>query len=663
LHTRAFSFIESVPMPSPLSSGHRFAVLALRLSAVLAAAGAQSMVRTRPWLSMAGFAAGMLLYIVAERLVPTAPEPDVPAAAPVPLGFWWLFCAGTALCVAAGALVFRNAAPGTTQPIWGIGLLLLVAAALWSWLGRRSRQRLSPRVIAAAIFFLILSAAFFAAHVSTMPPEVHNDEAEVGYDAIHLVLDRSFDVFTIGWYELPMLHAFPAAVGVKLFGINLLGLRIPSVVLGTASVVLIFAVAYRLWGFEAALASGLLLVSARFFVHLSRTGYHYIQTPFLSVLAVWLFVQAWYDLSLTAAVWCGVALGLGIQGYYASRLVPVLLVLTWLLWLPGSEPTLRRARIGRFLVIVVTALATAAPMIGFFSHNWNALWARTRGTSVFGEDAFRHLSFGYHTNSLAEILRIQAAKAVTLFNLTGDSSLQYGFVSGGLLEPVSAALFVLGLAVICARPLQRRNLMVLLWVLIPVVVGGALTIDTPFYPRIGGTVPFAALLGGVALHRLLSSIRQAFPAATGRIGAALVAAGVLAAVGTNNVESYFIDYAPHHRHSSAVEISAWIQAHGHGKTTYMVGGAPGFFITHGTIRFLAHGYATADIVDLDNFLHGHHLDPSTSVFIIMPQGHDLIPKLEAAVGPLDVDEHRTIRNDVGFYGGIPRVAEAGHAGT
>jgi len=635
----------------------------IRLAAVLAAGGAQALVWARPWLSLAGFALGMLLYVIAERLVPASPEPDVPAAAPTPRGFWWLCCAGAALCGSAGFLVFRNAAPATTQPVWVLGLLLWVAAALRSWSGRhRLWQRPSSRVIAALALLMILSSGFFAAYLTTMPPEVHNDEAEVGNDAIHLVIDRSFNLFTVGWYELQMFLALPAAIGVKVFGVNLLGLRSASVVLGTASVLLLFGIAYRVCGFEVALASGLLLVSARFFIHLSRTGYHYVQTPFLSVLVVWLFVQVWYDLSLTAAVCCGIAVGLGIQGYYASRLVPVLLTLTWLLWLPGSDPSRRRARIGRFAVIVVAALATAAPMIGFFSHNWDALWARTRGTSVFGAEAFRHLSFGYRTNSLTEILHIQAQKALMVFNLTGDSSLQYGYVGGGLLEPVSAALFVLGFATLCARPLQRRNLMVLLWIVIPVIAGGVLTIDTPFYPRIGGAVPFAALLSGLALHRLLSSIRQALPAATGRIGAGLVGAAMLVAVFANNIQSYFIDYAPHHRHSSAVEISAWIRAHGVGKTTYMVGGAPGFFITHGTIRFLAYGHVTADIVDIDSFLRSHRLDPATSVFIIMPQGRDLVPKLEAVVGPLDLEEHRTIRNEVGFCGGIPRVAEAGHAG-
>jgi hypothetical protein len=645
-------------MPSP-SSRHRFAVLVLRVAAGLAAAGAQTMVRTRPWLCLAGFALGAVLFVIAEWLVPAMPEPDAARPSPVPRGVWGLFLAGAGFCGAAGVLVYRFAAPSTTHPLWACGLVLLVAAALRSWWGTRSRQQPAPRVIAAVALLMILAGGLFATHLTSMPPEVHGDEAEEGNDALALLTNKPFNLFTVGWYELPMFHVFRQAVGVKVFGVNLVGLRSTSALLGAVSVLAVFAVGYEVWSFEVGLFAALLLVSARFFIHLSRTGLEYIDTPFVSIVVAWLAFRLWREHGVGTAICCGIVLGLGLQSYYASRLVPVLLALTWALWLVGSERALISTRIERFTVLVVAAVAPAEPMIGFFSHSWDALWGRTRGTSVFGADAFRHLSYGYHTQSLTEIIRIQAQKAFTLYNLTGDSSLQYGYGGGGLLEPVSAVLFVLGLAVICARPLRRAHLFLLLWILIPLIAGGVLTIDTPFFPRIGGTVPFVALLGGLALYRLVGSIRDALPASAGRIGAGAVAAGLLAAVFANNIDSYFIDYAPHHRHSAAVEISAWIRAHGAGKTTYMVGGAPGFFIKHGTIRFLAYGYSTADIVDFDTFVQGHPLNPKTSVFIIMPQGHDLVPKLEAAVGPLDIEEYRNIRNDVGFYGAIPRAAQAG----
>ena len=46
--------------------------------------------------------------------------------------------------------------------------------------------------------------------------------------------------------------------------------------------------------------SALFLASARYFIHLSRTGYR-VETPLVSVLAVALFLHVWYEGGLGAA--------------------------------------------------------------------------------------------------------------------------------------------------------------------------------------------------------------------------------------------------------------------------------------------------------------------------------------------------------------------------
>lgn len=641
----------------------RLFVLALRLGAVVAAGCAQAVVHTRPWLSVYGFGLGMLLFVVAERVAPAPPDPEVETAAtPVrgapARGFWWLFVSGSLVCFVAGFAVHRGAPPPTTHGVWLLGMLLLIASPVRSWWRARSLARPRLGFAAGLVLLLAVSGGLFGWNLTSLPAEVHGDDAEVGNDAIQLLETEPFNLFTTGWYWLPRFHALPTAVGLKLLGVNLTGLRGTSVALGTMTVLVLFALASHLWGLEVALLSGLLLASARFFIHLSRAGYHYIDTALLSVLVVWLSARVWRNLPRGAAVWCGIALGLGVQTYYASRLVPPLLALTWFLWLLGSERPLIRARVSRFAAMVVAALATAAPMIGYFwNHRFELLW-RTRETSVFTKASIDHLSYGYGTTNLGKILLIQGQAALTLFNAGRDSSIQYGY-QGPLFEPVTAVLLPLGIAAALARPRQRRNQVLLLWIVIPVIVGAALTIDTPFFPRISGALPFAAIAVAVALWSLLDSIRAVVPERAGRGVAVVLAGGVLAAVFANNIRSYFFDYAPRYRHSPGVEIAAWIRAHGAGKTTYMVGGAPAYYIKHGTIRFLTHGYGTSDITDLKGYLQRQRLDPTTSLFIIMPQGHDLVSQLTAAVGPLDIQEHYNIGGQIDFYTAIPLAADTG----
>jgi hypothetical protein len=205
---------------------------------------------------------------------------------------------------------------------------------------------------------------------------------------------------------------------------------------------------------------------------------------------------------------------------------------------------------------------------------------------------------------------------------------------------------------------RRSHHVVLLWTLLPLVAGAVLTIDTPFYPRISGLVPFAVLAVALALGHVIEVVEDTVRAPWGRSLGLALAAAALAAIAATNLRSYFIEYAPNHRHSAAVEISAWIRAHGAAKTSYLVGGAPRFYVRHGAIRFLAWGFATRDIVDLDAALASHALDPGTSVFVVMPAAEDQVAKLAAAMGGAEVERVADSRGRLAFVGVVPRAARA-----
>jgi len=646
---------------APTAASRRFPLLALQGAGVGLALAAQFAVSVAPWFSLLGFALAAALFVVAERMRPPAAEPDAAEPRPVGIPFWVALLAGVAVCGVAGLSVQAGGERVLNHALWVLGLLLLALSALLAW-RRNGSPRPDARTVAALALVVAVAAPLIFWDLTSMPPEVHGDDAEVGNDAVKL-LDEPFNVFSTGWFELPMFHAFPTAVGLKLAGVNLYGLRGTSAVLGFLSVLLLFAVARRLWGLEVAVLASLLLASSRYFIHLSRTGYHYIDTPFISILAVFLFLRLWYGLRFGAAVWCGILFGVGIQTYYATRLAPPLLALTFALWLVGSGWARVRSRMVAFVVLVLASLATAAPMIGYFSNHWDAFMARTRGTSVFSPESIRHLSYGYKTDDFGEILAIQFKQALTLFNLTGDTSVQYSYRQGGLLEPVSAAFFILGLAVLLARPLIRRNQLAFLWVALPTIAGAALTIDTPFYPRISGIMPFVALTVAVGMHSFLASVREALPSRGGRLAAGATAALLMLFVLSNNVWTYFVEYAPRHRHSPAVDIASFVHEYGRGKISYMVGGAPGFFIKHGTIRFLTYGFDTRDIIDLEEHVARQPLDPANSIFIVMPNGTSLIPRLQELVGPAEVRPYHNIHGVLQFTGVVPEAARQNETGA
>ena len=624
------------------------------LAAFVLALGSQMLIRPLPWVSLAGFLVAVLLFAYATRDRGAVGALPVPLLRPPGQAFWLLFVSGVLLSALAAIAVLRHAPARLSHGLWDAALVCFAIA-----IARRGASEARSKDLFWREALLLAALALFAAlifgwRLSAIPPEVHGDDAEVGLDAIRLL--GRFNLFETGWFQLPRLHALPAAIGIWLFGVDLFGLRVPCAVMGVASVLLLYSIGRRLWGPRVAVIAALLLASQRFFIHLSRAGFHYIETPFVSLLAVWLLLRLVQDRRWGAAVACGAVLGLGFQTYYATRLVPALLIVTCVLWWWSSGRQQTRAGLAALAVILVAGLATAAPILAYFYDHPDDLWQRTLDTSVFSQAARAHLAFGYGTDSLARILLVQAREGLGLFNVTPDTSLQYGMLAP-LLDRTSAALFPLGIATALAGARRPRNQLLLLWIFVPVIVGAVLTVDSPFYPRMSGAVPFIALAVAVALDRMLDAVDRALRPRFGRGPALAAMVFALVAIISANLAAYFVRYAPYHRNSPAVDISRWVREHGAGKTTYMVGGAPSFFMHHGTIRFLTWGYDTRDIVDLDEHLRTGTVDPRSSVFVIMPAGKDLIPKLLGAYAPLRVEEHHGPRGDIAFFSAVPQAAE------
>jgi 4-amino-4-deoxy-L-arabinose transferase-like glycosyltransferase len=636
----------------------------LRLAGLASGFAAQLATKTQPRLGLAGLLAGATLFFIAGRLSPLEPAPPPAPAAPLPTPrFWRTLLAAFAVCVVSGISVAVGLHPNLTHLLWALGLTLFAVTA-FDERQEKARPHSWPRWAATAAMLTLLAIAcglLFVWNLTTVPPEIHGDEAEVGIDAMRLIQQSPFDFFRLGWFSLPMFHAAPTALGLTLFGPDLFGLRATSAVIGTATVLSLFFVCRRLWGVEVALSASILLASQRFFIHLSRSGHSYIDTPLLSVLGLLLFLRIWQERRLAAAIVCGIVLGLGIQTYYATRLVPPLIVLSLGIFLLSDRVSPRRGRLRELAVIVIVALATAAPLFGYFATHWADLWYRTRETSIFTAEARQHLSAGYGTDDLLSILAIQLRAVLGIFNLTGDNSVQYGYKQP-LLEPISAALFVLGIGTIVARP-RRRLLLVASWIGLPLVLGGALTIDAPFFPRITGILPFVAVWLALVIQTMVRPLREILPGRAGAVAAGVALSALLIPIVANNANSYFFDYSPRHRHSIFPEISQWIRGQDTEAKIYLLSGPPEATLYHGVVTFLAGDYDREDIEEPTTLFARSDVDPINSRFIIMPKGREFLTRLDQTFGPLRIEEHHSLNGDLSFYTAVPIAARASPGGA
>jgi 4-amino-4-deoxy-L-arabinose transferase-like glycosyltransferase len=87
-----------------------------------------------------------------------------------------------------------------------------------------------------------------------------------------------------GISHLPQLGYAISAGFMGLFGDDLFGLRTASVFLGTASVLLVYFLTKRLFSPRIAAVAAFLLAVSHWHIHFSRSGIHYMQGSFATLL-------------------------------------------------------------------------------------------------------------------------------------------------------------------------------------------------------------------------------------------------------------------------------------------------------------------------------------------------------------------------------------------
>ncbi len=178
------------------------------------------------------------------------------------------------------------------------------------------------------------------------------------------------------WLHKPPLALWLMALGMKLAGVNELGIRLPSLLLSTASVLLTCRIGHRLVGPSAALLaaffhaiSGLLIALAA-----GRTATDHVDTAFLFLfeLAVLLSLGVANPSSPAPsgrgspwrrAVAAGLVLGLALlaKSFVAFLLVPLIMAFDWAREVPGHARRSLARIAAASAVVCLLALAVWAP--------------------------------------------------------------------------------------------------------------------------------------------------------------------------------------------------------------------------------------------------------------------------------------------------------------
>jgi 4-amino-4-deoxy-L-arabinose transferase-like glycosyltransferase len=391
--------------------------------------------------------------------------------------------------------------------------------------------------------------------LTTLPYVVHGDEAACALEALRWLQGGVPSLIATGWSGLPVLGYAPPALLMSVAGVSLWTFRLSSVLIGTATVVLLYALAREVGGRRLAFMAAALLAVSHIDIEFSRSGFHYIYGPFVVELTLWLLVRALRRESAVTAALAGVGLSLALQVYFSARIVFAIVPLFLLaVWLADRKHFAGRAPLIGWLVL--SFVVAVAPLGVYFLQNPAPLSDRTAGVLILNltPDMRAHLISQFGTADLAVVIWRQVAAAPLLFGTLTDQSLQYG-AHYPLFDPLVAALILVGFWYALLRLRQPIYVLLVSWVLFTVVVGVVLTIDMPFWPRLLVMVPALCLLAALAAEAVLRWVEQvALMVARASnnvdglrgwrlvVPVSLLAAGLIAYSGAISVHHYFGDY-------------------------------------------------------------------------------------------------------------------------
>jgi dolichyl-phosphate beta-glucosyltransferase len=414
------------------------------------------------------------------------------------------------LLLIVARLKLANGALGVTA--W-LGTLIVLLLAAWRFEaeplghGRRLFRNRREGLLFATIFVLCIALRF--PWLDQLPAMIHGDSAACGLLGLDLLHAKVGDVFDFSpWYNTPYISFLPYALSFSLTGISMIGLRLPSALLGVATLVPLYFLVRGWFGVRTAALAAVLYAVSHSAIHFSRIGLWNMQVLFYTVTALALLSRGWRRGSLLATTAAGIVSGLALYSYTGGRVIP-LIVIPFLLAQLWTTPWRRVANAAGAYTLAL--LVTAVPLVINYVKDPSVLELdRTTSVWVLAKPNLPHVESTLGTTSTTGIMWEQVKRTIEGFVTMGDASTQYG-TDQPLLSPITAALCLAGLCVALWRWREPRYLLLLLWFSLSLLLGSVLVIDPPSYTRLIVMFPVPYILVAIGLLSLLGVLRDVIP--------------------------------------------------------------------------------------------------------------------------------------------------------
>jgi hypothetical protein len=283
------------------------------------------------------------------------------------------------------------------------------------------------------------------------------------------------------------------------FGSGRTGVKMISVLPGILAVPLLYALARTFLARNASLAAAGLFAASIWHVTLSRWGWAQVLSTTLFVLVAFFVQRGIRAGSQRSLLLAGIASGLALYTYLASRIgVAAVLAFLCLHLFQG-----RGQRRTGFLLLYLAGLCLAGfPVFVTWLHDPAFFWGRMTNVSILPVVL---------SGDMGGLLR-NIASHLLMFHWSGDMNPRHNLPGEPMLDPVGGIFFLAGL-VVAFRSIKRAEFQLCLVWLFFGLLGGVLSSDTeaPQGYRTGFVAPACFLLAGAAVDALDAFVRKRLP--------------------------------------------------------------------------------------------------------------------------------------------------------
>jgi len=489
------------------------------------------------------------------------------------------------LSVLLGAVaLWQFAYPSVPLSAWLLyagSLVLFVAAVLLIDSGQSEVAGVQPwsrTKVVSLLSILVLAALLRLWDLNRLPFGTWYDEAQNGLEALRILEDPTDRPVYFPRINSAGHYVHAVAKSLQFLGANTEALRTVSALMGVGAVGAAYLTGRELFGRRIGFVLAFLLAVSRWHVNFSRIGMHYVSTPLFELLAVGFLLRGLRRQRLCHFAWSGLAVGLGMVSYAAFLAFPLVLVFFLLHICVVERRSLIRSW-GGLLVFVFAVALTVAPVAQYALREPDEFWGRTRKVSIFN---------GKTREQAVLAVKESAGKHLLMFNYEGDRRGRHNLPSEPMLDPVSGALMVLGIAGCLWRGRRPSSLLLLVWLGVMLCPGiFSLEWEAPHALRAIGSLPAAYLLAVVPIDGLWREWERGVGLRYGKYFA-LPLLLLLAQIGYTNYHIYFerqaTNFGSWRDFSTPETITARIMA--------QLGDSVEFYVTsyhsnHPTVRFLA----------------------------------------------------------------------------